>query len=322
MTDLRAIGPFAAMQVTAPIDSDLVSVPVEPPAAGSHTLTNHGGPTIAQPRLVNLYPPGGAWMNAAKYEQFCMELMANGYLSGLTAYGSGDGTFLGGHNIPVAFAGTISATALHSEIEDAIHAAPSIPQPDGSTLYSILLPPGVTVEWDDGSGSSCKDFCGYHTEVEGVPLIVLPATDCGSCNQGDPFVALCMVTAHEVAESVTDPTGQGWYEDSTGMENADIVAWIQMPYGPWTVQGYWTNEHGNTVGAYQAPPVKQPPPPDNPVHDRYAPLFAWLESAAFGWSAAALATIAAWEADLDSHCVLASSVAPPVVLPEPPEVPA
>ncbi len=74
-----------------------------------------------------------------------------------------------------------------------------------------------------------------------------------------PDIEVFELTAHEVAESVTDPTGQTWYEDGTGMENADIVAWLPLPYGPWTAQGYWTNEHGNTVGAYQVP--VQPPPP-------------------------------------------------------------
>ena len=65
------------------------------------------------------------------------------------------------------------------------------------------------------------------------------------------------VYAHELAEAVTDKVpGQGWVA-ADGEENGDLEAWVLFGWGPaddpqrYTVQGYYTNERGNTLGAWR-----------------------------------------------------------------------
>jgi hypothetical protein len=60
------------------------------------------------------------------------------------------------------------------------------------------------------------------------------------------------VYAHELAEAATDKVpGRGWVA-ADGEENGDLEAWILFGWGPpadpqrYTVQGYYTNERGNT----------------------------------------------------------------------------
>ena len=84
-------------------------------------------------------------------------------------------------------------------------------------------------------------------------------TGCGGCGNGDmgDFTA---VYAHELAEASTDKVpGKGWMADD-GEENGDLEAWMLFGWGPpsdpqrYTVQGYYTNERGNTVGAWHGGP--------------------------------------------------------------------
>ncbi len=281
----RKIGPFDGMQITPLVDdSDLVSTPVDF-RAGAHTMQFHNGLTIAHPKLVVVRVGPTWWGDWAKFVTFCTELMTRGYLSQLTYAGCSGGAFVGSYEGPALAPGTYSDAQLQQYLQSII-TANMVPGPDGSTIYSLMLPDGVVSQL--GGSSSCSAYCGYHSSMMVAGVLVLytiqPASDCQGCNQGDPFVGATMVEGHEVAETISDPTGQGWYEDSTGMENADIVAWIQKTYGPWVVQGYADPAGNNVLGAYVAapPPVPQPPPPPpvpQPPPSDLAPRVAALESA-------------------------------------------
>lgn len=265
MERLRGVGPAAVLQIAPPHAdgdaADLVSHPAGPAPVGSHTLTDHGGSTIRDPRLV-LVSLGQWWGDPVLLEAFAHDLMEAGYLAPLAAYGAGVGTFWGSVQGPSAPA-HVKDSELQAILKGVI-ASGAVPLPDGHTLYALLLPEGVTVSFDDGSGSSCGQFCGYHSAIdERTFYSVQPSTSCQPCNGGlDAFAAFCMVLAHEVAEACTDAVpGSGWFEDKSGAENADLCAWIVASYGPWTVQPFYTNEQGATVGAYNPRSVPQPPPP-------------------------------------------------------------
>jgi len=86
---------------------------------------------------------------------------------------------------------------------------------------------------------------------------------------------LASVTAHELAEMITDPgAGNGWL-DAGGMENGDKCAWTFPPDNSvfsngitWRIQGEWSNEaaikgkgyaipsstYGTVYGCIGAPP--------------------------------------------------------------------
>jgi hypothetical protein len=260
------IGAFAD-----PVNHDLVIHPVTAAEMQGHTLTYHGGPTMPNPKawLVFLNDFWDDWRRA---DACTRDILEGGYLAPLTAYGSGSGTYLG----PVQVRAAIGPILTESQIRELLSGwimSDEVPQPDDNTLYVLALPDGVKVVFDGQSRGSCEAWCGYHShgrtpDDRRFIYTVQPATTCGPC--GGDFDSWTMILAHEIAEAVTDPTAQGWYDNADGAENADIVAWIRFSYGPWKVQGYWTNETGNTVGEYIAPearagqPQPQPQPPLQP----------------------------------------------------------
>jgi hypothetical protein len=238
-----------------------MGAPATPP--GGYPLTNHGGPVLARAKLALVYL-GAWWGDAGQLEAFASDLMTCGYLDSNAVYGlTGPFSYLGAWQGPAIVGPNVADAQLQAALAGALNGG-GLPQPDGQTVYALLLPSGVTVI--EGGSNSCSAFCGYHDAFytalgELVPYTVQPASDCQSCNMGDPFAAFTMVLGHEVTEAATDPIpGQGWYSDETGMENADEFAWIPETYGPWTVQGYQVNGLGNGYGPYNCEPTPAPGP--------------------------------------------------------------
>jgi hypothetical protein len=94
-----------------------------------------------------------------------------------------------------------------------------MPQQLGSCFDSVGLPHG------------CYDrhYCAYHSWIgEGagatlyasMPFAQTPGCDPGATPHGTAADAVLNVTSHEHNETITDPTGGGWY-DSSGYENGD-----------------------------------------------------------------------------------------------------
>ena len=135
----------------------------------------------------------------------------------------------------------VTATQLDTELANFVTAQHL---PGGFTqLYSLFLPRGVEVCFD-AQATSCtpsdqnpnSSFCGYHTGtwVGGSASVyfysVEPFAGEG-CGGGIDSVAgppgtdgTLSIWAHELAEAITDPTGEGWRTDSGG-EIGDLCAW-------------------------------------------------------------------------------------------------
>lgn len=293
LAGLRAIGPFSALQVaptfTEEDQVDLLTIRAAvTPGGAVQPLAYHGGPTLTAPKLVAIYA-GNFYADKAQNDRFLHEVMTGGYLTALSGQGSGNGQFLGSYNValPGAHVDDAECQAL---IAAAIDHIQGIPQPDGQTIYMLILPDGVSVGDGTPGNSSCTAFCGYHSSTDRFLYTIQPATTCPGCTQGDSFAALTMVEAHEIAESCSDPHGSGWFNDQTGMENADECAWVPIQWGPWTVQGYAAavGQGGawiNAVGPYAPVATPQPPPTfvPNPAIDAWmvwqAKAAAWAQSA-------------------------------------------
>lgn len=85
----------------------------------------------------------------------------------------------------------------------------------------------------------CSSFCGWHNYMPNGPVTMKYAfignpTSClyncawqeTNSPNGDVGVdAMLSVIAHELSEAATDPNIDAWYDDATGMENADKCAW-------------------------------------------------------------------------------------------------
>ncbi len=143
----------------------------------------------------------------------------------------------------------------------------------------MALPPLTSFAPFQASSGFCTAYCGWHkwATVSGKSIkygfVGNPATKCApSCsaaaNQGQTATpngnlgadAMASVIAHELAETVTDPEGDGWYEGDHSHENGDLCAWT---FGTtYTVNGGLANvrlgshdyllqrNHVNAAGGY------------------------------------------------------------------------
>lgn len=238
---------------------DLVTRPLASPTGpgGAAGFRNVAGSQIAAPEVTNIYM-GPFWGDQDFAEQFSAAILQNGYLDPLKelGYGTGPGAYQGKIDGPELAAGSIFSDAdAQSTVQQLLNAGTI--QANANSLFVLILPDQVTALLD--TDQSCRAFCGYHDAFSwngmNVAYAVLPSPLCQGC--GGEMGDFTAVYAHELAEACTDKVpGQGWVA-ADGEENGDLEAWILFGWGPpddaqrYTIQGYYTNERGNTVGAWR-----------------------------------------------------------------------
>jgi hypothetical protein len=108
---------------------------------------------------------------------------------------------------------------------------------DSDKIYLVLGSGDVTQTMQ--GYSFCSSFCGWHYYMPNGPVSMKysfvgnPTACLDSCAwqqaaspNGDVGVdGMLSVIAHELSEAATDPNIDAWYDDATGMENADKCAW-------------------------------------------------------------------------------------------------
>jgi hypothetical protein len=243
-------------------DRALSTLPLASPTGpgGAKGFRNRAGSQIATPAVTNIYL-GPFWADRAFVEGFSKAIVENGYLDPLKElhYGTGSGTYEGFIDGPAQQAGSTfhdstAQTVVASLLDQNVIAGSE------NSLFMLILPDGVTSVMDQDGSRSCAQFCGYHDAFmhkgTSIAYAVLPSTKCSGC--GGELADFTAVYAHELAEAVTDKVpGEGWVADD-GEENGDLEAWDLLRWGPpeapdrYTIQGYYTNERGNTVGAWRA----------------------------------------------------------------------
>jgi hypothetical protein len=240
-------------------DHELVTRPLASPTGpgGAAGFKNAAGSQIAVPEVTNVYM-GPFWGDQGFVEGFSKAVLENGYLDPLQelGYGTAPGTYLGNIDGPALAMGSNFADSDAQAAVQAMLNAGTL-QANANSLFVLILPDGVTSLLDQDQ--SCQSFCGYHDAFSWngleVAYAVLPSPLCQGC--GGEMGDFTAVYAHELAEASTDKVpGQGWVADD-GEENGDLEAWILFGWGPtsdpqrYIVQGYYTNERGNTVGAWR-----------------------------------------------------------------------
>ena len=207
---------------------------------------------------------GHYWGDRAFLELFSQAMVEFGYLQPLRelGHGTGPGRYLGNVDGPTLTPGTVFGDRDAHQAITALVSSGQI-KANKNSLFMLILPTGVISRMDSGEAESCSTFCGYHDAFShggtDIAYAVMPSpVGCEGCGNGEigDFTA---VYGHELAEAVTDKIpGQGWVAKD-GQENGDLEAWILFGWGPpgdphrYTVQGYYTNERGNTVGAWTGP---------------------------------------------------------------------
>jgi hypothetical protein len=143
------------------------------------------------------------------------------------------------NNNPLASANYSKTVLFDSQIQTDLDAAISTgatppPSSNGDTLYTVFVEPNVVVDVGDGE-NSINTFSAYHnffTDSQGATVVYSVTPYAGAisgsryANSQAPwlsaFDSMTMVTTHELAESVTDPQLNAWY-DASGNEVGDIV---------------------------------------------------------------------------------------------------
>lgn len=273
---LRGMGPRPVMQIVPPRDvvrpayvrkadddkgHELVSRPLASPTGpgGAAGWRNVAGSQIAVPKVTNIYM-GPFWGDRAFVEGFSKAIVENGYLDPLKElnYGTGPGTYAGAvDGSPLAANSVFKDSDAQAVLKQMLGSGQITG--DANSLFALILPDGVTGEFDSDGSESCSAWCGYHDSFDDngiqIAYMVLPSTLCKPC--GGQIGDFTAVYAHELAEACTDKVpGQGWVAGD-GEENGDLEAWILFGWGPpedpkrYTIQGYYTAERGNTVGAWR-----------------------------------------------------------------------
>ena len=180
----------------------------------------------------------------------------SGVVAGETVVGCSpdSGTVVGAEGDQYSFSGCVTDVQIMAEVE-AVRAQRGLPN-DAAHLYPVFLPKGLQSCFGAKNGtqggvcalnasSTRSQYCAYHSSVEaggGAVYSVEPfparssgngRCDLGLVTTGSPqapngdlvFDSAASPYSHEVAEAITDPYGDGWY-DSVGNENGDECAYV------------------------------------------------------------------------------------------------
>jgi hypothetical protein len=229
------------------------------PAVITGPLINHGGPVQTAPRV---YVDYWGWTSDPSGEQsylnsFLTALGGTPWLSVVGEYGGGwSGDLLAG---AWSDPSSIPASPTDAQIQqEAAVAASHFGTGNSSNVQIIVATP--TGHSTAGFGTS---YCAYHGTVAADPNITytdLPyMTDAGgncgenSVNVGSSGVldGVSIVEGHELAESITDPLLNAWY-DASGYEIGDKCAWTNLANlttygGTFAVQPLWSNAANGCV---------------------------------------------------------------------------
>ena len=260
----RKIVPIVTREATAPAVVDATK-PISPlalaPAAAPH-LTYHGGPVLGSVEVVVIFW-GGFWTQSgggaplqASLNGFFDFILASSFMDTLQEYSTPSTVIRKGRRISTvnvttepgtATAGgrTVSDAQIQQELQTLIGNG-TVPVTTANTLYFFYLPPNVVVTFQ--GGASCQAFCGYHEHINNtIFYAVEPHITCGGCSFGSILDSLTKVSSHELAEAVTDPNSNGWFDPNTGDEIGDICNTSTARLGAFLVQNQWSNARAACV---------------------------------------------------------------------------
>ena len=224
------------------------------PAATGGNLINHGGPVQTAPKVYVVY---WGWTSDPSGEQsylnnFLSSVGGTSWLSTVNQYGSGSNSTLSGTwSDPTSVPSHPSDSAIQAE---AAKAASHFGAGTSVDVQIVVATP---------TGHSTRGFgtqwCAYHGAVSSSPNITytdLPymtdaGSSCGANSVRSNLDGVSIVEGHELAETITDPLLNAWY-DSSGAEIGDKCAWINLSTistskGTFAVQPLWSNSAGGCV---------------------------------------------------------------------------
>ncbi|MGH3166257.1 MAG: hypothetical protein ACRDN0_10245 [Trebonia sp.] len=235
------------------------------PAIITGPLTDHGGPVQTAPKI---YVDFWHWTSDPSgeetyLEQFLSSVGSSSWLATVGQYGAGwtgqllAGTWTDSTNL-------VPSSPTDAQIQaEAVVAAKHFGVSNSVNVQIVVATP--TGHSTSGFGTS---FCAYHGAVAADPSITytnLPyMTDAGgSCGEDSvngsngTLDGVSIVEGHEMAESITDPLVNAWY-DASGNEIADKCVWTDLAdlttsTGTFAVQPLWSNSANGCVQSPSSP---------------------------------------------------------------------
>ncbi|MES1209683.1 MAG: hypothetical protein ABUS79_27430 [Pseudomonadota bacterium] len=190
-----------------------------------------GGAVLTAPKVLPIVYAGDT--GAAYVQSFLGELAQSAVWAQVTAeYGIGPLTVLPAVTMTTAAPRTIADGTLQSVLAaNTTGVSPPWGAADPQTIYLFLLPQG-TVE-QDGDGSCCTDFDGYHAEARAGSTSLPYAVTCACPGFDGPSVTLTqertIAVSHELYEAATDPLP--FTNPAYEQEDADDAVWTLVTDG-------------------------------------------------------------------------------------------
>ena len=221
-------------------------------------LFNNGGPVESAPVVYVDYwgwtsDPSG---EAAYLNRFLSSVGGTPWLNTVTQYGGGNPSVLfgGSWSDPAAIPAQPTDGQVQSEAASAARHFGL-----GTSVNVEIVVATPTGHATVGFGTQ---YCAYHGAVASNPNITytdLPyltdaGTSCGAYSVNGNLDGVSIVEGHELAETITDPLLNAWY-DASGNEIGDKCAWsnladITTTNGTFAMQPLWSNADNGCVMSY------------------------------------------------------------------------
>jgi len=253
-------GLLAAAANAAPKNNHIIYTPTKDGVnlnkAGA-ALVYHNGPTITTAHVVYLFwgpsfASGGADnAYATTLQAFRNQFGTTGEYKTITQYSGIQLTNLAGGTADWFDTSTPPNNVTDAIVQSHVNAYLSTHTFDASAIYEVVIP--STSYSSSGTSTSCGGpslaYCAYHSWIgsgtSAIKYSIQPWPGCSGCSVSgwsnvqnqEHFVC------HETREAVTDPTGQGWW-DNRGYEADDKCAWSPTPFfgtGGYGYQYEWSN---------------------------------------------------------------------------------
>jgi hypothetical protein len=227
------------------------------PVSTAGALTYHNGALLVTNKSYAIFW-GTQWSNPGDkitgMESFFQGWGGSNYAGLQTEYNNASGAFISAAHTYLGKTIDLSAAPNRAlQVSDAVNKACSASgqNPDPSAVYFIFT----------GTGAGNVGYCAWHSwgscsNGKPVQVAYMPNIDgVAGCDPQDTYgtghsqglAAVANVTAHELAEAITDPRGAGWFAGSGSGENGDKCAWtftgaVTLGNGTtWKLQQEWSN---------------------------------------------------------------------------------
>ncbi len=191
-------------------------------------LVNHGGPTITTAKVVFIFwgpsfATGGADnAYATTLQAYRNQFGTTGEYNTITQYSGITLTNLGSGTADWFDTSTPPTNVTDAVVQAEVNAYLSTHTFDASTIYEVVIPSSSYSS--SGTSTSCGGpslaYCAYHgwigSGTSAIKYSIEPYPSCSGC-QVSGWTAVQNqehFVCHETREAVTDPTGQGWWDNT------------------------------------------------------------------------------------------------------------